>query len=182
MTADKIMENVVKSVRDATSLNVSISGQVGSTAFKADVTMARDKFTFKSGQMQVFYDGSTQWTVDTDSKAVSITTPTAEELAETNPLHFINTYKNNYKAALVSSGAGTYTVKLTANRKSSYIRSAQVVVSSSTWLPTHITAQLSTGKTLTMRINSATKGSALPLSAFRFDKKNFPKYEIIDLR
>lgn len=182
MTAEKVLANVVSALQNSPAVNFAITCRSGNTSFNADLTMAREKFAYQAGTLRVFYDGSTQWTVDTDAKEVSVTTPTAEEIAETNPLSFINSYKKNYTSTLVSSANGTYTVKMTANKKSSYIRSAQIVVNSSTWMPVGITAQLSSGQTLNIRVNSARQLSAQPLGTFRYDAKSYPGYELIDLR
>lgn len=182
LPATTILDKVVASLRSAPSLTMKMVMRSGSETVNADFTLAKEKFTFKAGSMNVFYDGKTQWTVDSDAREVSITEPTADELAETNPLAFVQNYKKNYKVEKVAESGGTFTVKMTALRKSSYIRSAQVVISGKTWLPTHITAVLATGGTLTIAVSSSTKGAALPTTYFRFDTKSTSSYEIIDLR
>ncbi len=182
MTATAVLDKVVAALRSAPSLTMKMTMRNGADTFSADLTVAKEKFTFKAGNMSVFYDGKTQWTVDSDSREVSITEPTPDELAETNPLAFVQSYKKNYKVEKVSESGGTYTIKMTALHKSSYIRSAQVVISGKTWLPTHITALLATGNTLTVSVSTAAKGAALPDSYFRFVTKGNTSYEIIDLR
>ena len=183
MTATGIMDKVVSALNSAPSLNFKMNIQSGSNgSFTAYLTMSREKFKYELRGMTVFFDGTTQWTVDKDSKEVSITEPTADELAETNPLAFVNNYKKNYKVSYVSESNGTYTVKLTALKKASYVRSAQVVVSGTTWLPTHITAKLSSGQDITILVTTATKGQTLPSSQFKYDKTQTPDFEMIDLR
>ena len=182
MSATGILDKVVAKLSDSPSLEMQMSVSNGGETFNANVTIARDKFRYATGGMAVFYDGTTQWTVDSDMKEVTLTLPTADEVSETNPLAFVQNYRKKYNVSLVGESGGTYTVKMIALSKSAYIRTAQVVVSSTTWLPTHVTAQLSTGQTLTVRIVSSKTGKVLPLSDFRFDTKKNPGFEVIDMR
>lgn len=182
LSATQVLDKVVKTIRDTPSINMKMSVQNGSSTFKAELTVAHSKFAYNAGPLLVLFDGISQWTLDADSKEVSLTDPTPEEIAETNPLAFVSNYKNNYNVSLTKSGEGSYNIKMTALDKSSFVRSAQVVISSTTWLPTHITAQLSTGQTLTIRVNATEKGAEIPIAKFRYDSKTYPGYELIDLR
>lgn len=182
LTAAQIMQRVTDKLTGAPSLDIVVEGQNGPQTYRAELKMAQQKFVYNIGPLKVFYDGRTQWTVDSDSKEVSITEPTADEVVETNPLAFVRNYNKNYKVSLLDRSEGTYTLKMTAIGKKSYVRSAQVVVSGTTWLPTHVTALLSTGQTLTLRIVKAQAGAALKPETFVFSPTTAPGYEIVDLR
>jgi len=151
-------------------------------AVPSSLTMSGDKFRFTTDGMTVYYDGTTQWTLDSGAGEVSITNPTAEELIETNPLAFMRNYSSRYNVRIVSSAADKYVVRMTSRTKSSYVRSADVTINATTMMPTSVSAVLSTGQNLKINIASATQGKALPLVTFRFDKKHHPNVEIIDLR
>lgn len=184
MTAEKVMDNVVNALRSAPSLSLKMTVQGGAANDKttANITLAREKFTLDTGPMAVFYDGTSQWTVDKTVSEVSLTTPDADEVAETNPLAFMQNYRKKYKTTLTASGDGTYTVRMTALSKSSYVRSATVTVSSAVWMPTLVVADLSTGQKMTVRVLEARVGKAMPISAFRYNPADYPGYELIDLR
>lgn len=181
-TAKSVLDKVEKALRTAPSLAFDLKVQNGRDAFTGNLGLRENKFVYGLGSLLVFYNGKTQWTVAADSREVSITEPTDEEIAETNPLAFVNNYAKNYNVSLVSQSNGTYTVKMVALKKSSYIRSAQIVISGSTWLPTHVTAQLSTGQTLTINVKATVLQNPIPNDEFNFKKSNFEGYEIIDLR
>ena len=182
LTATEVLDKVVGNFLNAPSISISLTAQAGKTSMAGQLVMAREKFKYKSGAMDVYYDGTTQWTVDGSSKEISLTNPTLNELSEINPLAFVTSYKKNYSVSMVSQSGGTYTVKLTANKKSAFVRSAQVVVNSSTWMPTQVNAVLANGQSMTVRITSATKGKALTINDFRFNPKSKPDFEVIDLR
>lgn len=182
MTAAQVLDKVANALSNNGSTTLDMVIQNGGQSLNAQLVMSRNMFTYRFGTLYVLFDGKTQWTIDYDSQEISITEPTAEELAEVNPLAFVQNYKKNFNVSLVSQNGGTYTIKMTALRKSSYIRSAQVVISAETWMPTHVTALLSTGQTLTIRIFSPVKGKPLAPSSFKFNAKDFEGYEIIDLK
>lgn len=181
-SATSVLDNVVKTINGAPSLTLNVSMQVDGDTYSAVLTMARDKFSYITGGMTVLYDGKTQWTIDTAEGEVSVTTPTAAELAETNPLAFVRAYKTNYTVTLVSQSQNSYVVKMEARSKSAYVRSALITVDGSTWLPTSVSATLSTGQTMQLGVSSATKGKTLPDATFRYDTKKYPGLEVIDLR
>lgn len=182
ITATEILDRVVRTLQEANSIDMKASIQNGGNVYNASIVMSKEKFRYGAGNLNVYYDGKTQWTIDHDFGEVSITEPTPDEITETNPLAFVKSYKNNYKVSLLSSSGGTYTVRMVALKKSSYVRTAQVVISASSWLPTHVTAQLASGQTLTLRMLSASVGTKLSDGSFRYDNKSNPSYEIIDLR
>lgn len=181
-SATSVLDNVVKTINGAPSLTLNVSMQVDGDTYSAVLTMARDKFSYITGGMTVLYDGKTQWTIDTAEGEVSVTTPTAAELAETNPLAFVRAYKTNYTVTLVSQSQNSYVVKMEARSKSAYVRSALITVDGSTWLPTSVSATLSTGQTMQLGVSSATKGKTLPDATFRYGTKKYPGLEVIDLR
>lgn len=182
LSAENVMNKVVNALESANGLTMNMTIQNGTQTVNATLTLAKEQFNYKIGGLTVLFDGKTQWTIDKGVKQVSITEPTPEEIAESNPLAFVRSYKKNYTVSKGGEAGGTYTLKLTARSKKLYVRSAQVVVSTSTWLPTHVTAQLSSGQTLTVRIDSSKVLSQAETPAFKFDQKNYPSFEIIDLR
>lgn len=183
LTAEQVLDKTVNTLDKAGAVEMSMTIRNGAESVHADLQIVKDRFRYSAGTIDVLYDGVTQWTIDNDAKEVSLTSPTSDELAETNPLAFVRSYRTKYKVSMVSESGGTYTVRMDALKKSSYVRSAQVVISSTTWLPTHVTASLASGQTLTISILSAdVQKTANASGSFTFDKKNFPGYEIFDLR
>lgn len=182
VTADSVMDRVLEKMESAPSMSVTMTLRNGDSAVAGNLTFARDKFRFTSGEVTVYYDGKTQWTLDSDAGEVSVTSPTAEEIIETNPLAFMRNYRKRYDVRLVSSASGVYVVRMTARTKSTYVRTAEVTVNASTMMPVTVSALLSTGQHLQINIVSTSKGKTLPLSTFRFDATRNRGIEVIDLR
>lgn len=169
-------------MESAPSLTINMTLINDGSAVPGNLTMSGDKFRFTTDEMTMYYDGTTQWTLDTGAGEVSITTPTAEELIETNPLAFMRNYSSRYNVRIVSSSSDKYIVRMTSKTKSTYVRTADVTINASTMMPVSVSAALSTGQNLKINISSTSQGKTLPAATFRFDKKRHPNIEVIDLR
>lgn len=182
ITAGEVLNKVLSAVESAPSLTLALKAVSENGSGSGSLTVARECFTFSGEDIKVFYDGKTQWTYQPSEKEVSVTTPTANELAEVNPLAFLRNYQANYKVSMLSSTKTAYKIKMVSNRRSLYIRSAVVTINSSTWLPTEVTAELSNGGKLTVTVLSAVKGKKQTSDYFRFSTSANPGVEVIDLR
>ena len=64
------------------------------TTENMDIKLSGNKFYLKTKDMEVFFDGKTQWVVFPELNEVSISNPTAKELQEISPVAIIKNYKN----------------------------------------------------------------------------------------
>ena len=158
-----------KSVLDKAAANITVKSGV----------QVKFKVTGSMGNTSVWFDGKTQWTYMKNNDEVNVTTPTESQLQAINPYNFINLYKNGYDATLNSSGKD-YVVHLTASTKDKKIRELFITVNKSSNTPTQV--KLLQGTKWTIFDISDLKKQSVPDSQFRFNAKDFPQAEIIDLR
>lgn len=177
-----VMRKVLNAVESAQSLTFDMSAAVSGRNSNASLTVSGPKFVCNMAGIQVYYDGTTQWAYDPAAAEVSVSEPTADELAEVNPIAFMRDYSKNYTLSDVTSSQGRYTLTLTARRRSLFVRSATVTVNASDWMPATISASLSNGTTMQIVVRGVTRGNALPLATFRFDTARHPGVEVIDFR
>ena len=176
-----------KSVLDRTAANITVksgvqadfkmSGSMGSTS--GTIAVKGKKFHATTPQAIVWFDGKTQWTYMTNNDEVNVTTPTEAQLQAINPYNFINLYKNGYDYTLNKSGKD-YIVHLTASSKDKKIREMFITINKSTYHPTQV--KLLQGTKWTIFDISNLKKQNVPDSQFRFNAKDFPQAEVIDLR
>ncbi|MCM1484470.1 MAG: outer-membrane lipoprotein carrier protein LolA [Muribaculaceae bacterium] len=180
-TADALLQQVSAKFTSARSVeaNYTIHSSDGSTS--GTILLSGNKFRMTSPQIMTWFDGKTQWTYAVAQQEVNITEPTAQELQQVNPLLIINAFRKNYTARIEKAPAGSKRVRLTAKAKSD-IHTAIITVNATTLYPSEITLVMANGHTLTIKITGFKTGAAPAASAFRFDKKTYPKAEIIDLR
>ena len=175
-----------KAVLDKTASVVSNkSGAKASFTIKGDqmnasgtIAIKGRKFQAATPQASIWFDGKTQWTYLKKNDEVNIATPSVEEQQAINPYNFINMYKNGYKYTMEKKN-GHFIVHLTTTSKKS-ISEMYITISQKTYVPSQV--RYKTGKGwITIDIRNF-KATNLSDGLFRFNAKEFPNAEVIDLR
>ena len=156
--------------------NFSASGKLGNTS--GTVAVKGNKFYASTPASTVWYDGRTQWTYMKRSQEVNVSTPTEAQQQSMNPYKFLYIYKSGYSLSAKRQGTG-WQGHLTALNQQRSIKEMYVTVSSSYQLQTVKMRQQ--GGWTTIRVSGFRKAN-LPDSYFRFNSKDYPNAEVIDLR
>ncbi len=134
-------------------------------------------------QMTTWFDGRTQWTYLPHSQEVNVSTPSASE--QINPYTFVNLYKSGYKAAFGkttrSAGRPVYEVHLTATTRKP-ISEAWLTIDRETYIPLCIRVRQNSRNWTAIYLRGFKTHRKYSASFFQFNKKQYPKAEIIDLR
>jgi outer membrane lipoprotein-sorting protein len=109
---------------------------------------------------------------------VNVANPTDAELAAINPYNFIYMYKNGYDSTMKKKGQN-YEIHLTTKQKKS-VSEMYIVINQKTYTPSQIRLKQQKAWT-TIDIKNFKKAN-LSDGAFRFNAKDFPTAEVIDLR
>ena len=172
---DKAAANIT--VKSGVQANFKMTGSLGNTS--GTIAVKGRKFHATTPQAIVWFDGKTQWTYMKNNDEVNVTTPTESQLQAINPYNFINLYKSGYNSTLNKSGKD-YVVHLTASSKDKKIREVFITIDKSSYHPTQV--KLLQGTKWTIFDIKDLKKQNIPDSQFRFNAKDFPQAEVIDLR
>ncbi len=156
------------------SFNIS-SQQYGKTS--GTISIKGRKFHANTKEAKVWFDGKTQWTYVKQNDEVNVNTPTAADLQAINPYNFIYMYKQGYTATMTKNGQN-FVVTLKAKGKS--IQEMVITISQKSYVPSQI-RMLQNKQWTTIHVNGF-KQANLAESTFRFNPKQYPNAEIIDLR
>jgi len=176
----------VKQVLDRTAKvlsnksGVSAAFTIKNNSMKASGTIAIKgrKFHATTPQATIWFDGKTQWTYLKKNDEVNVLNPTESEIAAINPYNFIFLYKEGYNATMTRKN-GTFEVRLKAQEKKP-ISELYIVVDQRTYVPSQIRVKQQQGwNTIDIR---HFKKANLSDNIFRFNSKDFPSAEVIDLR
>lgn len=148
-----------------------IKRQSGTIAVKGN------KFCATTPGAKVWYDGRTQWTYLSASQEVNVTTPTAEKQQMMNPYTFLTLYKSGYALSMKRSGKTTQVTMKATGKKS--IREMYITIDAA-YRPTQV--RMNNGKGWTTIAVTNFQACNLSDSMFRFNSKDYPKAEVIDLR
>lgn len=177
-TAKEILDkaaSVVNAKKGATA-DFVMSGKYGNAA--GTISIKGNKFVANTPQAKMWYDGKTQWTYMTSTEEVNVSTPTEAQQQTMNPYRFINLYNMGYAMTKKEVKNG-FEVYLKATNPKRTITEMYITLNSQ-FVPTNVKMKTAKGWT-NINISNFRKAS-LPDKAFRFNAKDYPKAEVIDLR
>ena len=153
---------------------------------KGQIDMKGSKFVLKSSSLVIWYNGQTQWSYVAQNQEVNVSEPSGDELQMTNPTLLIRSYKTDFTAKLLgdvtaSNGKTAYNILLVP-RKRGQIQKVELQIEKYSSLPVSATIVSKNDMTTVINISHLRTGANQPDSFFVFNKKEYPKAEIIDLR
>ena len=157
--------------------NFKMTTANGSTS--GTIAIKGKKFYATTPQAKVWFDGKTQWTYLKNNDEVNVSNPTEAQLQAINPYNFIHLYKRGYTYTMNTAGTD-YVIHLVANSADRKIKELFISVNKKTYQPKQV-KMLQGKKWTTFDINSIKKENIAD-SQFRFNAKDFPKAEVVDLR
>ncbi|MBQ2046729.1 MAG: outer-membrane lipoprotein carrier protein LolA [Muribaculaceae bacterium] len=182
MTANEVLTNTSKVYNNSKSITASFAIIDNGYSNAGKITITGNKFVITTPQMSTWFDGKTQWTYSSSINEVNIGEPTAEELQIINPFSIIKDFQINYNGKLLDSAKGSYKIKLTPKKSNNDIKSIELTVNSTTYLPSLIVIVAKNNIKTTINIKNINIGGTLPGSTFVFNSANYPGVEVIDLR
>lgn len=179
-TAENLLDRCADKIAKAPSITFDFVLSYNNNSSDCELIISRDKYRLSSQELEVWYDGKTQWAYSVSDKEVSITEPVPEELLEINPFVIISNYKKNYTYRRLSGDNNE--IELVPKGKMANIRKAVVFIDGKSFLPSKLIITMSNGRTLSVSVKSCVEGKALPSSLFKYNEKKYPADSIIDLR
>ncbi len=182
---DKVVEQFKASKDISATFSMTLRNAVEEPTNKqtGTIMLSGNKFHWNTNEMEVWYDGKSQWTYVKGIEEVNLTEPTAAEIASINPYSLVIHYKELFNAkALPSSNRQEAMVELTPKQKGSNIDRIIITLDRTTWTPTRFQLCASDRTSVEIAISKYTPGQNFPAKTFVFDAKQYPQAELIDLR
>lgn len=184
-TASDILAKCARALqggKKAVQLDFTIEGQGGN--FDGKISLAGNAFLMVVPGVRIWFDGSTHWTLLEDQNTVNISEPTLDELLESNPFVILQNYERRY-TALRTDGApsGSANVLLTPKGTSQAgIKNVTLTVNLESGLPEKVNIVFDNGSRIVAKVNDARHIDRPKSAAFRFNPKDYPSVETVDLR
>ena len=178
-SAKSVLDKAAASVTIASGVkaNFRMTTTTGNTS--GTIAIKGKKFYATTPQAKIWFDGKTQWTYLKNNDEVNVSNPTEAQLQAINPYNFINLYKNGYTYTMNTAGTN-YVIHLTSNSADRKIKELFITVNKKSYEPMQV--KMLQGKKWTTFDITSIKKEKIADSQFRFNSKDFPKAEIIDLR
>ncbi len=185
----KVLDNCAAAIKKCGNIKATFTAtqftrQQEQGATNGVICVSGNKLYIDGGATKIWYDGKTQWSYNSSTQEVNISTPSKAEAARINPYSFIYIYKQGYNATMSDAnvrGKNCYDVRLTSNVKKS-LRYVYLTIDKTTSLP--ICIRMSSNGTDWTRISiyEISKKQKFNAEIFRFNAKDFPHADVIDLR
>lgn len=183
MTARQILDRTATELGKARNITAPFTLTSDGQTVDGTLKMSGDRFFLSLPKAKIWYDGRTQWSLDTSTKEVNITEPMPDELAQVNPLVIISALHKSSSPQLIKGGSNTYSLRLVPAASQHMAFSIAVVdVNKTTFLPSRIVLTFGAGQTVTLKIGRIDRTTNHGASTFVFNKKDYPGYALIDLR
>lgn len=182
---DRVVEKIRRSGDLSAAFTLTVYNALNEPVDKQSGTikLSGDKFYWTTPAMTVWYNGQLQWAYVKASEEVNLTEPTPAEIASINPYTLITTYKQNFNVkALKAKNSQQRVAELTPKKKGTQIDRVVLIVNASNWMPQSFQIYYSDRTHSTIALSRLVTGQNFSDATFVFDKKQYPKAEVIDLR
>lgn len=150
------------------------------------IQLKGDKFLLRTPEVITWFDGETQWSYLVESEEVNISLPTPEELQSMNPYALLYLYRKGFSYQMGASqtyhGKQTYEVVLTATNQKEPLLRMVLYVTKDTYQPVGIVAETRSKNKSEITVTDYQAGLKYTDAMFAFDKKQYPRAAVIDLR
>ncbi len=184
-TLDKVVAKFEQSKDVSASFTLTFYNAGGEPMSKqtGKIELSGNKFHWDTNEMEVWYDGKSQWTYVKAIEEVNLAEPTPEEVGAINPYFLVAHYKELFKAkALPSENAQEAIVELTPKEAGTNLDRIEVILNRSSWTPSGFKIYTSDRNCTEIAISKYTPGQNFPAETFVFDTKQYPQAILIDLR
>jgi outer membrane lipoprotein-sorting protein len=189
--AKRVLEQTASAFRKAGAVQAELSiksyknrAVVGES--KATLSVKGEQFMLKSPDVQLWFDGKTQWSYLPSTEEVNISNPTPAELQTLNPYLLFRSYQQEYNYTMGAltqfRGKAIEQVILTGKSARPEITRLLLYLSKADHLPLYLEVEQRDGTRNEITIIRCQTAQKFPPSLFTFNKKEFPQAEIIDLR
>jgi len=178
--ATTILDKASSAFRSAGNVKIGFSLDVDGRSTTGYINLSDKKFFCDIAGACVWFDGTTMWHMIKSSDEVNVTTPSAAQVERMNPYAFLTIYKKGYKCKMGKSTGKYHEVIMTGQSGATY-STITVRFDKKTYEPLY-TRMVTKKNTLEISVNSYLTHQKFDASSFRFNPKEYPKAEVIDLR
>lgn len=183
-SGDELLNKIVGYLKAKNTLEIDYEMSTGGDTFAGTMTISGKRIAVKSGVMDSWYDGTTQWTYNPRTNEVSVTEPTDEEVQQLNPFAIVNAFRSAYNVAMAPKREKSKfdVVYLTPKDPGADISKVEMAVPTGASYPARITMRMKSGDVLIITIRRIIRGVRPTADTFRYSNSLHPGATVVDLR
>jgi len=181
LTAEQVAQkaaSVITTKGLSATFSINSQGRVSNGSVKS----AGNKFVVLMPEVSTWYNGKSLYTYNPRTSETTVTIPTAQELAESNPLLYVRSGAAGFTCRFSTvKRQGKYVVDLLPKDKKSGLKKLVFTINSTTFQIEKILVTTASGN-VTVDVKTMKTGITIPVSEFEYPSKKYPRAEIVDLR
>lgn len=182
LTAEQVAQKTAATLTTTKGLSVSFTMTANGKKTSGTIKCAGTKFHMDLPQVSTWYNGKALYIYNPSTQETTVSDPTAQELAESNPLLYVKNGTSAYTCKFSTVKIqGKYIVDLFPRDVRSAIKKLSFRVNSSDFHIERIEVVATSGTTV-IEVSSLKTGITVPQSEFEYPKARYPNTEIVDLR
>lgn len=189
LSSMEILDRTARSMQtkggvSATFTTTTFIGTTPHETISGTLGMLGDKYVMNTPAMNTWFDGKNQWTLLTENKEVNLVTPSDEELQASSPTAFLTLYKQGFNLSHSKStlrNRPTWDVTLRPKKRGQEPSRIVVSIDQETFTPMCLRIR-NEGNWTRISITDLNADAGLTDASFQFPAKDYPDYEIIDMR
>lgn len=152
--------------------------------YRGSILMKESKFHLTMADTEVYYDGSTQWVYSDDTEELTISHPTQDDLAGTNPLLILKRIKRSCNIDFYDKEQSkeSYIIVFYPKEEPSEVRKILVTLRKDNHLPTKLVLEASRGNVTTLVLSQLKVNVPTTVTDFSVSATQYPNAIINDLR
>lgn len=182
VTAQEAFQKGKNAISSAKTISATFSMKTGGQTITGKLLAKGKKFAITSGVTSNWYNGTDLYTYVSSKGETTIFRPTSQELAQVNPLLYLQSSSNYNVTATKAKKAGLETVVLIPKTNSTGVKSVTIDLDAKTYLPKSIKIVPSSGGAIDLTISNIKLNSNIADSSFAYPKNSYPKARIVDMR
>ncbi|KAA6346677.1 hypothetical protein EZS27_005814 [termite gut metagenome] len=154
---------------------------------KGSIRLKGELFLLKTEDTVIWFDGKTQWSYWVEMEEVNVTNPTTEELQSINPYALLSAYQTGFECekggetSFQGKPVDEVLLTETANNRHEILR-ARLYITKETHQLAFIAIEQPGGSCSEITVTGYRTKMMYEDALFRFNRKEYPNAEIIDLR
>lgn len=181
-TPKEILAKAKNKLSAAKTVTADFTMTANGQTVKGNLTSKGTKFALVSNVSSNWYNGKDLYTYNNAQKETTVFKPTSSELAEVNPLLYLNLADGFNVQGTKAKKSGMETVVLIPKKTGSGVKSVMIDIDSKTFYPRSIKITPSSGQPLTIAITGLKTDVNVPDSKFEYPKDKYKNVTITDMR
>ena len=182
VTPEEALSKAKDKLGRSTSLTADFSMQADGKTFTGNIYSKGSKFAIISNAGSNWYNGKDLYTYSPSKNETTVFSPSASDLAEVNPLLYINSSSEFKVAGTKGKKAGVESVALVPKNTGTGVRTVVLELDSNTFLPKNIKVYPTSGGVIDITVSNLKLNAGVSDSSFEYPKDKYKNVQLIDMR